>query len=78
MENKSSAASGEPVEFVVPEEVDEQRVDKVLTAAFPQHSRATFHRIFADDRIRRGDTVLSKSDRVRAGEFISIHFPRLP
>lgn len=75
MDSESTATSGEPVEFVVPEGVDDQRVDKVLTAAFPQHSRATFQRIFADDRIRRGNTILSKSDRVRAGEFISICFP---
>ncbi|RKX33832.1 MAG: RluA family pseudouridine synthase [Verrucomicrobia bacterium] len=75
MDDAPSARAGESIEFVVPEEADEQRVDKVLTAAFPQHSRAAFHRLFADDRIRRGDAVLSKSDRVRSGESVSICFP---
>jgi len=75
MDDAPSAASGEPVEYVVPEEADDQRVDKVLAGAFPEHSRAALQRIFADDRIRRGSTALSKSDRVRTGESIWISFP---
>jgi 23S rRNA pseudouridine1911/1915/1917 synthase len=76
MDNTPLSHSGGSVEFVVPEEADKQRADKVLAAAFPEHSRAAFHRIFSEDQIRRGDTVLSKSDRIRSGESIRINFPK--
>jgi len=77
MDDSPSAAPGQSVEFVIPEGVDEQRLDKVLAAAYPQHSRAAFQRIFACDGVRRGDTILSKSDRVRSGERVSIRFPEI-
>ncbi|MEZ5278545.1 MAG: RluA family pseudouridine synthase [Opitutaceae bacterium] len=61
--------------FEVPEGTRDQRADKSLVAAFPGQSRAGLQRLLAEGLVRREGAVLSKSDRVRAGDRITITFP---
>jgi 23S rRNA pseudouridine1911/1915/1917 synthase len=69
------SAQAETVALVVPEGSGEQRADKVLVEAFPEHSRAGLQRLFAEGLVCREGEVLTKSDRVRSGERLAVTFP---
>ena len=65
----------EPVSFVVPENCRPARADKVLAAAFPEHSRAAFQRALDAGLVIRGGIALGRDSEVRAGDAIEIAFP---
>ena len=60
--------------YIVPEGTRRGRADKILAAAFPEHSRAAFQRAIADGRVTRDGVVLDKSAEVRAGDALQFSF----
>jgi 23S rRNA pseudouridine1911/1915/1917 synthase len=61
--------------YTVPAGVRRARADKVLAAAFPEHSRVAFQRAFEAGLVRRGSVVLGQDDPVAAGEAVEFSFP---
>jgi 23S rRNA pseudouridine1911/1915/1917 synthase len=59
----------------VPAGARRERADKVLAAAFPQHSRAAFQRAIEAGLVTVGGRVVAQSDDVRAGETIAFSLP---
>ncbi len=57
--------------YTVPEGTRRERADKLLAAAFPEHSRAAWQRAFEAGRVRRGETTLDKKSELRAGDVVS-------
>jgi len=65
----------ETIRFVVPDGTARTRADKVLAAAFPEHSRAALQRAFASGLVRRNGTVIDQSDEVRTGDALEYALP---
>ena len=63
--------------YVVPEGHRRERADKVLAAAFPEHSRAAFQRALEAGLVRSDGKVISQADEVRAGQTIEFSFPEV-
>jgi len=61
--------------FVVPDAAAGTRADKVLAAAFPEHSRAALQRAFAAGLVRRNEAVIGQSDEVRSGDALEFTLP---
>ncbi|MDP1580858.1 MAG: RluA family pseudouridine synthase, partial [Candidatus Didemnitutus sp.] len=61
--------------YVVPEDANRARADKVLAAAFPEHSRVAFQRALEAGLVRIGEKVLKQSDEVVAGQVIEFSLP---
>ncbi|MDP2137461.1 MAG: RluA family pseudouridine synthase, partial [Candidatus Didemnitutus sp.] len=67
--------TGTPTSFTVPETIKRARADKVLAAAFPEHSRVAFQRVLEAGLVKIADRVLEQSDEVRAGQVIEFSLP---
>jgi 23S rRNA pseudouridine1911/1915/1917 synthase len=63
--------------YLVPPHIRRTRADKVLAAAFPEHSRAALQRAFEAGLVRRSGVALAKSDDVQAGETLEFVLPEL-
>ena len=61
--------------FVVPESAGGGRADKVLAAAFPEHSRAALQRAFAAGLVRRNGAVIGQSAGVGPGDRLDFALP---
>jgi 23S rRNA pseudouridine1911/1915/1917 synthase len=64
-----------PTTYTVPAHVRSTRADKVLAAAFPEHSRVAFQRAFDAGLIRQGTQVLRRDATVRGGDELEFSFP---
>lgn len=62
------------ITYIVPDGTRRERADKILAAAFPEHSRAAFQRAISEGRVTRDGEVLAKSDDVRAGDELQFSF----
>ncbi len=51
------------------------RADKILAAAFPEHSRVAFHRAFDAGLVTRAGSVLSRDATVHEGDELVFAFP---
>ena len=63
--------------YLVPSQILRTRADKVLAAAFPEHSRAALQRAFEAGLVRRNGVALAKSDDVKAGDTLEFVLPEL-
>ena len=63
--------------YLVPSQILRTRADKVLAAAFPEHSRAALQRAFEAGLVRRNGVALAKSDDVNAGDTLDFALPEL-
>lgn len=61
--------------YTIPEGVRHGRADKILAAAFRDHSRVAFQRAFDAGLVKRGDVVLGRDATVSAGDEIAFCFP---
>ncbi len=64
-----------PTTYTIPEGVRHGRADKILAAAFNDHSRVAFQRAFDAGLVKRGDAVLGRDATVTAGDQITFRFP---
>ena len=63
--------------YLVPSQILRTRADKVLAAAFPEHSRAALQRAFEAGLVRCNGVALAKSDDVKAGDTLEFALPEL-
>lgn len=56
--------------YTVPEGTRRERADKLLAAAFPDHSRSAWQRAFDAGRVTRAGAALDKKDELRAGDVV--------
>jgi 23S rRNA pseudouridine1911/1915/1917 synthase len=56
--------------YTVPVGTRRERADKLLAAAFPDHSRVAWQRAFEAGRVKRGAEVLNKKSELHAGEVV--------
>jgi len=63
------------IEHVVPEGHRRERADKVLAAAFPEHSRSALQRAFDAGLVSCAGKVLGRSDPVNAGDTLVFSMP---
>jgi 23S rRNA pseudouridine1911/1915/1917 synthase len=61
--------------LAVPDGVRRGRADKVLAAAFPEHSRAAFQRAFDAGLVALRGRPIERSAAVRAGDVLAFSFP---
>jgi len=61
--------------YVIPEGTPRGRADKVLAAAFPEHSRVALQRAFAAGLVCSSGEPIGQSDTVAAGETIEFSTP---
>ncbi len=61
--------------YTVPEGARRERADKVLAAAFPEHSRAAFQRALEAGLVKVDGKVVAQSDDVRGGQTIEFSLP---
>jgi len=59
----------------VPDGARRERIDKVLAAAFPEHSRAAFQRALEAGLVKIDGKVVAQSDDVRGGQTIDFSLP---
>ncbi len=64
-----------PNELLVPEGARPARADRVLAAAFPEHSRTALQRAFDAGLVRRANLVLSRDTAVAGGDRIAFSLP---
>lgn len=57
--------------YTVPPGTRRERADKILSAAFPDHSRVAWQRAFEAGLVRRGDEVLDKKSELRAEDVVT-------
>lgn len=60
-----------------PEGSRRERIDKVLAAAFPEHSRAAFQRALEAGLVKVDGRVVTQSDEVRGGQTIEFSLPEV-
>lgn len=63
--------------YTVPEDRRRERADKVLAAAFPEHSRAAFQRALEAGLVKIDGKVIGQADDVRSGQVIEFSFPEV-
>jgi 23S rRNA pseudouridine1911/1915/1917 synthase len=63
--------------YTIPEGQRRERADKVLAAAFPEHSRAAFQRALEAGLVKADGKVIGQADDVRAGQVIEFSFPEV-
>ena len=63
------------ITYTVPEGIRQPRADKLLAAAFPDHSRVAFHRAFDAGLVTRNGKLLVRDSSVLAGDVIEFSFP---
>lgn len=56
--------------YTVPPGTRRERADKLLAAAFPEHSRVAWQRAFEAGRVTRGVEVLDKKVELKAGDVV--------
>lgn len=61
--------------YTVPAGSRRERADKVLAAAFPEHSRAAFQRALEAGLVKADGKVIGQSNDVKAGQVIEFSFP---
>lgn len=61
--------------YTVPEGARRERADKVLAAAFPEHSRAAIQRAIEAGLVKVDGRVVAQSDDVRSGQTIEFSLP---
>jgi 23S rRNA pseudouridine1911/1915/1917 synthase len=61
--------------FQVPDDVRHERADKVLSRAFPEHSRVALQRSFDAGLVSLGGKILAKSDEIKGGDVIAFSIP---
>jgi 23S rRNA pseudouridine1911/1915/1917 synthase len=61
--------------YTVPPGVRRPRADKILAAAFNDHSRVAFHRAFDAGLVSRNGVVLGRDSTVTEGDMITFSFP---
>jgi 23S rRNA pseudouridine1911/1915/1917 synthase len=61
--------------YTVPDGQRRERADKVLSKAFPQHSRAAFQRALEAGLVKVDGKAVAQSDDVRAGQKIEFSLP---
>jgi 23S rRNA pseudouridine1911/1915/1917 synthase len=64
-----------PQELLVPEGSRPARADRVLAAAFPEHSRTALQRAFDAGLVRRANVVLSRDTAVAGGDRLEFSLP---
>lgn len=62
-------------QYLVPDGSRRERADKVLAAAFPEHSRAAFQRALEAGLVKADGKVIAQADDVKAGQVIEFSFP---
>lgn len=67
----------ETVAWEVPEGVYKTRIDKLLSDAFPDHSRADFQRAFDADLVLLNGKPIAKNRKVSEGDDIQFSMPRI-
>lgn len=70
--------SPEPVDLVVDEEQQGQRLDAFLAAAFPAYSRVHLRRVISAGGVRVDGTGTKPAYRLRAGQRVSVSLPDMP
>lgn len=65
----------QPTSHQFPEGRRRERIDKVLAAAFPEHSRAAFQRALEAGLVKVDGKVVAQSDDVRGGQTIEFSLP---
>ena len=65
----------QPTTYSVPEGRRRERVDKVLAAAFPEHSRVAFQRALEAGLVKADGKVLSQAIEVNSGQTLEFSFP---
>jgi len=60
----------EQFEYIVPEGAKKARIDKILTEAYPDFSRADFHRAFEAKRVFADGVAVSKNRKISSGAVI--------
>jgi len=65
----------EPISYTVPAGLRQPRADKILAAAFPEHSRVAFHRAFDAGLVSRNGKLLVRDSTVGEGDMITFSFP---
>jgi 23S rRNA pseudouridine1911/1915/1917 synthase len=61
--------------YTVPAGSRRERADKVLAAAFPEHSRSAFQRALEAGLVRADGKVIGQADDVKGGQVIEFSFP---
>ena len=61
--------------YTVPAGSRRERADKVVAAAFPEHSRAAFQRALEAGLVRADGKVIGQADDVKEGQVIEFSFP---
>lgn len=61
--------------YRVPDSIRRERADKVLAAAFPEHSRVALQRALEANLVKVDGKIVGKSDEVRAGQTIEFSLP---
>ncbi len=61
--------------YTVPEGIRCTRADKVLAAAFPEHSRAAFQRALEAGLVKADGKIIAQDDEVRGGQVLEFSLP---
>jgi 23S rRNA pseudouridine1911/1915/1917 synthase len=61
--------------YTVPDSIRRERADKVLAAAFPEHSRTAFQRALEAGLVLVDGKVIAKDVEVKAGQVLAFSFP---
>ncbi len=64
-------------QFIVPESVRRERVDKALAVAFPEQSRAAWQRAIDAGLVSRDGVALARKDEVSPGDVITYSLPEV-
>jgi len=56
--------------YFIPEDTRRERADKLLAAAFPEHSRSAWQRAFEAGRVTRAGVALDKKTELHAGDTV--------
>jgi len=65
-----------PTEYLVPPDSRRARADKVLAAAFPEHSRVAWQRALCAGLVAADGIAISQADSVSAGQRLTFSFPQ--
>jgi len=68
--------SDAPTEYTVPPSSRRARADKVLAAAFPEHSRVAWQRALCAGLVAADGVAIGQADSVSAGQRITFCFPQ--
>ena len=63
--------------YLIPETQRRERADKVLAAAFPEHSRAAFQRALEAGLVKADGKVIAQANEVRGGQTLEFSFPEV-